>query len=170
MFTLPLGCNAESGTCDCCPSGKACEPGTCNDPLGPDEGFHLRLAEMPKNGEADLVTSHPSAEVCIKLSDVEQYTCTPIRELADGGSASPHLFASTLDLTTKGVDVLVHFPLPGNVKSPLASAQKVVVANAPRAILCKGVEVKLEGHVPVDSVRFYVDDDVQPAPQRRECP
>jgi serine/threonine-protein kinase len=169
-FTLPIGCNAESGECDCCPSGHGCEPGRCTDLLDTDEGWHLRLAEIPKNGEQDLASTHPSAEVCIKLSDVTQWTCTKVKELLDGGTSTSHLYATTLDLTQKGFDVDVRFPLRHDVSSTLARAERVKVPGAPRAVLCKGLEVKVEGQVLVDRVRFFVDDDDGAAPARKQCP
>ena len=168
---LPAGCDADSGTCDCCPSGTECKT-ECAAPLPADRGWKLRLAEMPTKEKRPLIREYPTGEVCVKLSNVETYTCTALTDLVDGGTPSDGLFVTTQDLTTTGFDVRVSFPLVNDVPSPLASAEKVVIAAPTQALLCKGITVETsERNVPVESVRFFLDPaEPEAPPARKECP
>jgi hypothetical protein len=169
---LPEGCDEATGACDCCPSGLECAAGQCTQLIAPDEGFHLRLAEVPMNGDKPLSSTHPSAEVCVKIADVARWTCLPIRELADGAATS-HAYATMVDLTEKGIDVQVRFEISSNVHAPLASAERVTFPGAMRALVCKGLEVETQTrNVGIEKLRLYLDPDDSRAsvPERKECP
>lgn len=167
---LPEGCDADAGSCDCCPSGTECGS-DCAAPLPPDQGYLLRLAEMPQNGRLELADTHPNAEVCVKLADVATYTCTRVRELADGGAPSERLYVTSADLTRTGIDVVIRFEMQENIRPSLAGAEQVRLPSATRALLCKGVTVETEGHVPIREVRFFLDpESAQTPPPRKACP
>jgi eukaryotic-like serine/threonine-protein kinase len=164
--------DSDSAKSECCPSGRDCGPGRCTDPLEPDEGWHLRLAEIPLHGDRPLSETHSNGEVCVKISDVALWTCTPVSELVDGGAPFSKLYVTRQDLTEKGIDVLVRFSLADGVKPMLAQTERITLPGASRVLLCKGLELAMsQRNLPIAGVRFYLDaDDTAVAPPRTVCP
>jgi eukaryotic-like serine/threonine-protein kinase len=132
--TWPSDCSAIDGLCACCPSGRDCSPGRCDELLNPDEDFHLRLGQVIAKGR-DLVETSPDFSLCTKPADQppEKAVCTRIGDTAGGRIPDQKLYVNGRDLRT-GIEIELR--AAGDAGDVIARA--TLSGKLKREVLCKG--------------------------------
>lgn len=144
---LPVNCDHDAGICACCPSGRDCSPGTCDDDLGIDQSWLLRAGPI-RSDNGDLT----GAEVCVQVKGLGTTRCTG--PAADGGQPV-RIHVDTSDLLDRGIRV--------EVRAGGHSARtsfKSYSDGLKRKILCTGLLITgFEGDLQVNSLKLFLDPD-----------
>lgn len=159
-------CDAAS-VCDCCPSGQACGGESCDELLSEAE-FKVRAGEVRiAGGDASILTTHPTAEVCLNIVGREQPPeCSALSAIKSDKPPTGGLYANVVDLVDKGIDIEVRVPVEsGNL--PVAWKKGVKQSGGiSRRMLCEGIVVtELTTHVASYEVVLYLDPDGQRVPR-----
>jgi eukaryotic-like serine/threonine-protein kinase len=164
----PADCAPDASLCACCPSGRDCGSGSCQDDLDPAAGFRLRVGRVLSGGHP-LEQTRPDAELCARvIGESHDWNCTPLGAQQDAGP-SGRLYVEADDLTVRGLSIMIRDASAPNV--PLATRNVVRWNNGlTRRELCSGLSIEgLVGPLEVDSVRLFLDPD-PPAGAVLHCP
>jgi len=155
--TRPHGCSADRPICECCPSGRDCGPGACDDGLNPDESWHLKLAGGTAFGR-EIGVNGLDQQLCLRIKRAgERPSCT--RLAAPDAGSTPLMYVSGGELTGFGLELELRDPSDAGV--PLRA---VVKRKMTRLVLCQGIDVDLLGDGGAAAkLRFFLDDPSAPA-------
>jgi eukaryotic-like serine/threonine-protein kinase len=157
----------NASVCDCCPSGRLCGGESCDELLS-EEDFRVRVGEVRVAGaDASLLTTHPSAEICLNLAGSEKPpVCSALSAIKSDKPPSAGLYATAVDLVETGIDIEVRVPVEAGA---LRVAWKQGVKQSggiPRKALCEGLVVAdLTTHVSSYEVVLYLDPDSPRVPR-----
>lgn len=157
----------DASVCDCCPSGQLCGGESCDELLS-EEDFRVRVGEIRVAGaDASLLTTHPSAEVCLNLSGSEKRpVCSALSAIKSDKPPSAGLYATAVDLVETGIDIDVRVPVESGAL-PVAWKKGVKQSGGiTRKALCDGLVISdLSTHVSSYEVVLYLDPDTQRVPR-----
>jgi hypothetical protein len=118
-------------------------------------------------GDASIIATHPSAEVCLNLVGSEKPpVCSALSAIKSDEPPSLGLYATAVDLMEKGLDIEVRVPVEAGAL-PVAWKKGVKQSGGiPRRALCQGLIVsELSTHVASYEVVLYLDPDSQRVPR-----
>jgi eukaryotic-like serine/threonine-protein kinase len=156
----PADCSADRPVCECCPSGRDCAPGRCDDDLNPDENWHLRLGGASIDG-ADIGKS-ADVELCARIVRTgDRTTCSRMSAL-DANNAKL-LYVTYGDLQGYGVE----FELRTDTDAGTRALRAKLKGKLTRLALCEGIEVDQfsavdSGSAGTAKLLLFLDDPVAP--------